>query len=680
METKFQPYVGPRPYERDDLALFFGRDYEADELLSLIISYRELLFYAQSGTGKTSLLNAKVIPFLEKEGFEILPLARVQGMISPDIRPDEIKNIYVFNTLMCWAKDEIPPRQLVQMSLSDFLKTSKRPTDEDGLSLPRVIIFDQFEELFALYPDRWRDRKDFFEQVRDTLKDDYRLLRVVFTIREDYIAQLDPFASLLSEKLRIRFRLERLRKEAALAAITVPLRGTKHSFAEGIAEKLVEDLLKTRVESITGETVEVAGEFVEPVQLQVVCQNLWQELPPDTSQITEKHLLKLGNVDRPLAKFYESTIHAAKQETGIRENELRDWCEKWLITSTGTRGIVHRGTKMTEGIPNEALKILEDRHLIRSEWRAGAHWYELTHDRFVSPIQASNKKWKAQCEEKVQQANLLLRQSEQYIASNKYERAQDYSQKAYRISDEIGDESGKAFAHLYLGDACKGQKLYQEAFEAYSNALQMGKKSGDNELIAYLLQTIGSLLADQMDRYNEALQYFTDYIDLLPYEPLGYSSRAAAYWYNGQYSEAVEDYTRLIELDSASTFSFGAYNSRGQIYAEMGEYRKAIVDLDRAIEIGGKSDPIGVAYAHNGLGLAYGGLGQYQRAFSDFKTSIKGSPDNAWVYYNRAMIYENMKQTEKAIADYKTALKKNDPPLNLRKRERAEARILELSS
>src|SRR2546430_15508483 len=89
METKFQPYVGPRPYERDDLALFFGRDYEADELLSLIISYRELLFYAQSGTGKTSLLNAKVIPFLEKEGFEILPLARVQGMISPDVRPDD---------------------------------------------------------------------------------------------------------------------------------------------------------------------------------------------------------------------------------------------------------------------------------------------------------------------------------------------------------------------------------------------------------------------------------------------------------------------------------------------------------------------------------------------------------------------------------------------------------------
>ena len=120
METKFQPYVGPRPYERDDLALFLGRDYEADELLSLIISYRELLFYAQPGTGKTSLLNAKVIPFLEKEGFEILPLARVQGMISPDVRPDEIKNIYVFNTLMCWAKDEIPPRQLVQMSLRAY--------------------------------------------------------------------------------------------------------------------------------------------------------------------------------------------------------------------------------------------------------------------------------------------------------------------------------------------------------------------------------------------------------------------------------------------------------------------------------------------------------------------------------------------------------------------------------
>ena len=55
METKLQPYVGPQPYELKDKDLFFGRDREARELVSLIISSRELLLYAQSGAGKTSI-------------------------------------------------------------------------------------------------------------------------------------------------------------------------------------------------------------------------------------------------------------------------------------------------------------------------------------------------------------------------------------------------------------------------------------------------------------------------------------------------------------------------------------------------------------------------------------------------------------------------------------------------
>ncbi|HEY6287635.1 MAG TPA: hypothetical protein VIX20_18340, partial [Ktedonobacteraceae bacterium] len=394
MATDFQPYVGPRPYERDEPAPFFGRDHEADELVSLIISSWEVLFYAQSGVVKTSILNAKVTPLLEEEGFEVFPLARVQGVIPKDIQLEEIQNLYVFNTLMSWAKEEINPKRFVHMTLPEYLKERKNRTDSEGQPQPRALIFDQFEEIFTLYQDRWNDRNEFFKQVRDALKDDSRLLRVIFTIREDFIAQLDPYAPLLPEKLRTRFRIERLRRDAALAAVVGPLRETKRSFAKGVAEKLVEELLKTRVETITsdnmGKTIEIIGEFVEPVQLQVVCQNLWQELPQEVTEITEQHLLAFGDVDRQLSKFYESAVTEAATKAVIKEKELRQWCEKWLITSTGTRNIVHRGLQLTEGIPNAALDILEARHLINSEWRAGARWYELTHDRFIEPIQASN--------------------------------------------------------------------------------------------------------------------------------------------------------------------------------------------------------------------------------------------------------------------------------------------------
>jgi len=72
------PFVGPRPFKPEDAPLFFGRTDEADELLSLVVAEREVLLYSQSGAGKTSLLNAGLRPLLEKEGFEVLPVARVR--------------------------------------------------------------------------------------------------------------------------------------------------------------------------------------------------------------------------------------------------------------------------------------------------------------------------------------------------------------------------------------------------------------------------------------------------------------------------------------------------------------------------------------------------------------------------------------------------------------------------
>ena len=70
--------------------------------------------------------------------------------------------------------------------------------------------------------------------------------------------------------------------------------------------------------------------------------------------------------------------------------------KKSLITSSGTRGIVHREFESTGEIPNSAVDILEKKYIIRKEERAGAQWYELTHDRLIKPINNSNKKWQYQ--------------------------------------------------------------------------------------------------------------------------------------------------------------------------------------------------------------------------------------------------------------------------------------------
>ena len=74
------PYVGPRTFSYEQRDLFFGREREARDLLARVLSERLLLFYAQSGAGKSSLLHTRLIPQLQEEkGFAVLPVGRVGG-------------------------------------------------------------------------------------------------------------------------------------------------------------------------------------------------------------------------------------------------------------------------------------------------------------------------------------------------------------------------------------------------------------------------------------------------------------------------------------------------------------------------------------------------------------------------------------------------------------------------
>jgi len=383
------PFVGPRPFDAEDQDIFFGRNAELDELLSIIIAHRVILLYAASGAGKTSLLNAKLIPRLKDEGFEVLPVARVRDIASDSVTKNP-PNIFIYNALIGLDREMMGEDSYLSMKLHEFLDQRNRAIDEYGFDKPRILVFDQFEELFIHYTERWKDRQDFFEQIKISLTREPSL-KVIFSLREDYLAYLDSFSSTYLEESRIRFRLERLRRNAALEAIQKPLELVGYSFDVGVADQLVDDLLRTKITNLDGETVEVLGEYVEPVQLQVVCQNLWENLPPNTKIITSDNFEEVGDTNKVLADFYEANVKAAAKKGKVAEISLRESIENAFITPIGTRALVYRGKETTGGIPNAIIDILQDNHLIGSEWRAGARWYELTHDRFIDPILNSNK-------------------------------------------------------------------------------------------------------------------------------------------------------------------------------------------------------------------------------------------------------------------------------------------------
>jgi hypothetical protein len=405
------PFVGPRPFEKEDSDRFYGRTRETEELLSLIIAHRAVLVYSQSGAGKSSLLRAGVMKRLEEQQYQVLRSARVHGLLPNDVPPESVQNIFVYHALQYWAQS-LPDGQSIKdhakTTLSEFLKPLvAAPAADEESSPPLIVIFDQFEEFFTTNQHRWQERRPFFEQLAQALRD-LPTMKVIFVMREEYIAQLEPFADLLPEKLRPRMHLERLRGNAARSAVVKPFENRGLSFDPNAADELMAELSEIRVAE--GDKFrETRGEFVEPVQLQVVCQSLWDNLPsewksgPNTSSdgsqlITAEYIERFGDVDNALSCYYDRSVEkaAAASEGRIGEGELRRWFEEALITPAGTRGLAFRGAPGASWrIPGLALKELEEAHVIRREDRSGTITHELTHDRFIEPIQKSNHKWLA---------------------------------------------------------------------------------------------------------------------------------------------------------------------------------------------------------------------------------------------------------------------------------------------
>jgi WD40 repeat protein len=416
-EQTVNPYVGPRTFTEREGRFFFGREREARDLTARIVSERLLLFYAQSGAGKSSLINTRIIPKLrDEERFQVLPVGRVSG--AAPAHAAALDNIYAYNLMASLDRGDDQPARLSKVTLSDFLARLSRETVIDAagqrswrwlykpeLAIERppaaaadgsarfVLIIDQFEEIITSHPARWREREDFFRQLNQALLDDPNLW-VVLTLREDYVAALDPYAELTFNRLRARVYMQRMDTAAALDAIRKPAELAGRAFADGVAEQLVDNLRQVRV---PGQQSTVAGQYVEPVQLQVVCYQLWQNIqhrPPGL--ITASDLLEAGDVDRALTQFYEESLAAVLTDptaAEVSERQLRTWFDDELITEAGTRGLVHQDADSTGGLPNGVVAALQRRFLVRAEARGGDAWIELVHDRLVEPVRASNAAW-----------------------------------------------------------------------------------------------------------------------------------------------------------------------------------------------------------------------------------------------------------------------------------------------
>lgn len=227
----------------------------------------------------------------------------------------------------------------------------------------------------------------------------------------------------------------------------------------------------------------------------------------------------------------------------------------------------------------------------------------------------------------------------------------------------------KGYGHLR-------EENYEKAKSAFLLALPLRDELKKLGLLENVLMCLAATWVG-MGAYDEGTAFFSEYISSYPNDSIGYSSRAACFWYSGKPEEALRDYSRAIQLDPNDALTF---SSQGQLLAEMGRSQEALAALDVALRNLENPrwhqyhDQI-EAFVRRGRGVAAAAMGQNELAVAEFDASMALRPENAWVYYSRAQMNERLGRRENALSDYKLALAKKGPALTPIQREDAHVRI-----
>jgi len=393
-----RPWLGLLPFTEATQRFFFGRDQEIRDGFLRVREHPLTVLYGPSGLGKSSLLGAGLIPKLRVEGYrpalirlrfeagDPTLLAQVEGALAALLEPAGEGT----------AVGEAAVRSSAATLWGRFHHLPARPP---GLAAaPPVLLFDQFEEVFTLTessPVRRREADALFDQLADLIENrppaalqeslrtrrelarelDFAAspVRVVLTLREDYLSHLEAWKKTLPALMRNRMGLRLLDGPNALAAVVEPGRLGGHELvSRDVGERIVCFVARRPPGTPLAEISAV------PPLLSLLCYEL-----NEARIATPSAAISAEQVDRQgadiLQNFYDRSF------AGL-DPAVRGYVEDRMITVGGHRNAVAREDAVAAlheaGVvdPETALDQLVNGRLLAAEDIGGLQRLEITHD------------------------------------------------------------------------------------------------------------------------------------------------------------------------------------------------------------------------------------------------------------------------------------------------------------
>lgn len=393
------PWPGLMAFNQEACSFFFGRRKETAEIFRLLRRDTLTVLFGQSGLGKTSLLNAGLFPLLLENNYLPVYIRLDFSDDSPDFL-DQIKEaIDAATTGRRIDAPRFKGSEFERLTIWEYFHREDVDFwDRQNRLLSPTLVFDQFEEIFTLgrqgtlNVERCRVLLEELACLIDNrppvatearleanlnldkivfVKQDYK---IIFSLREDFLAELESLQNQIRAVMGNRFRLQRMNGRQAFRAVREPGR-EKDLVDDRVASLIVRFIASGDKTLQYGATSpdQLAQLQVEPFLLSLLCRELnIRRIALDRAQISAD--LLSGSREEILRNFYDQTLKAMLPQ-------VRLLIEEHLITGSGFRdSIAREDAEAQVGVSTKDIDHLITGRLLRQEERFGVPRLELTHD------------------------------------------------------------------------------------------------------------------------------------------------------------------------------------------------------------------------------------------------------------------------------------------------------------